>query len=200
MHSKDAALGADIISPFAGMSAAFDSIGDFSADHLDALRWQIAAKWPMPFKLYDCLRWHHEVHQEGMIPVDCLEVLVPVPNPRQPPLWSNDDTQHANYIEAGGIAYLHRVDPHHSDSEANTALYHSVLNVRHIANYFPPEGLAAHVPGYTCLATRVSMVDKPVNGFLDAIAYLSNCHPEPSMRDAVNHAIDNFALANGVAA
>lgn len=118
----------------------------------------------------------------------------------QPPLWSTADLQPAYYIESGDIAYLHRVDPNHSDSEADTALFHAVLNTRHVASHFLPVGSVAHVPGYSCLATRVPMADKPVNGFLAAIVHLSQCHPEPSVRGAVNGAIDHFALTNGVAA
>jgi len=108
--------------------------------------------------------------------------------------------QPAYYIESGNIAYLHRVDPDHSTSEADTALFHSVLNTRYLASELSRLRSVSRRPGYKILATRVPLADKPVNGFLAAVVHLSQCHPEPSVRDAINHAIDYFALSQGVAA
>jgi len=202
MHSENPAIGADIISEFAGMECAHDSWGDFVADHREALSVQTACRRPMPFELFDCVRWHHEVIKEpGMIPTDCLEILVPYPNTQhQPPLWANAELQPAYYIESGTIAYLHRVNPDHSDSEADRELFHAVKNTGYLASELSRVRSVSKPPGYTCLATRVPPAVKPVNGFFGAVNFLAQCHPMPSVRDDIFHAISYFALENGVAA
>jgi len=201
MQSEGVAYGVDIESPYAGMCAAHDSIGDFVVDHREALSWQIARVVKMPFKLYDAVRWHHKVKQPGMLPVEGLEILVPVSNTQhQPPLWANVELQPAYFIESDGIAYLHRVDPNHPNSVANMELLHAVKNTRCLASELSRVSAVGNLPAYNCLATRVPLVDKPVNGFLAALVYLSQCHPDASVRSAVNRSIDNFALAHGVAA
>ena len=137
-----------------------------------------------------------------MLPTDCLQILVPHPaDQHQPKEWANAELQPAYYIESGTISYLHRVDPDHSDAEADTQLFHSVFNTRHLAGELSPVRSVSKPPSYNCLATRVPpAADKRINGFWGAVVFLSQCHPEPSVRDSIAHAIDYFALDHGVAA
>jgi len=200
MHSTDVAHGADIVSKFAGMECAHDLWGDFFADHYEALGIQTACQRPMPFELFDCVRWHHEVKQAGMIPTDCVQILVPHPaDQHQPKEWANAELQPAYFIEAGTISYLHRVDPDHSTSEADTALFHAVKNTRYLASELSRMRSVSKPPSYNCLATRVPKSNGPVNSFLAAVVFLAQCHPKESVRDSINHGIDLFALDNGVA-